>query len=158
MLTNQMQLGFALTFLISFNVYAENIKITLLGTGTPVPSIERFGPSTLVEAGTEKLLFDVGRGTTQRLWQLAIPLRAITNVFFTHYHSDHTVGLPDLWLSGWLPAAFGQRTTALPVWGPSGIKELTTNLENAYQADIRMRMEDEKLLPAGASFLVKEIS
>ncbi len=43
------------------------IKVTLLGTGTPQPIMERFGPSILVEAGSEILLFDAGRGCLQRL-------------------------------------------------------------------------------------------
>src|SRR6185295_10936773 len=45
-------------------------RVTLLGTGNPRPSIDRFGPAILVEAGDTKLLFDCGRGATQRLFQL----------------------------------------------------------------------------------------
>ncbi len=44
--------------------YSQNLKVTLLGTGTPRPVMERFGPSILVEAGKEKLPFDCGRGAT----------------------------------------------------------------------------------------------
>ena len=62
-------------------------KVTLLGMGTPTPSMERFSSSTLIEAGSETLSFDVGRGTTQRLWQLGIPLRQVTDVFLTHFQS-----------------------------------------------------------------------
>jgi len=43
------------------------IKVTLLGTGTPQPLMERFGPSILVQAGSKTLLFDAGRGCLQRL-------------------------------------------------------------------------------------------
>ncbi len=49
---------------------SQNFKVTLLGTGAPRPVMERFGPSILVEAGKEKLLFDCGRGATMRLYQL----------------------------------------------------------------------------------------
>ena len=45
---------------------SQNLKVTLLGTGAPRPVMERFGPSILVEAGKEKLLFDCGRGATMR--------------------------------------------------------------------------------------------
>ena len=41
---------------------AQDIKVTLLGTGTPVPAMNRFGPSILVEAGGQTFLFDAGRG------------------------------------------------------------------------------------------------
>ncbi len=38
----------------------------------------------------------------QRLFQLGVSRADITAVLITHLHSDHTVGLPDLWLTGWL--------------------------------------------------------
>src|SRR5947208_10735638 len=70
-----------------------DIRVTLLGTGTPVPIPDRFGPSTLVEAGPEKLLFDCGRGCTIRLTQKNIPLRDV-KLFLTHLHSDHLNVIP----------------------------------------------------------------
>ena len=73
------------------------MKVTLLGTGTPIPSINRFGMSTLIEAGGQRLLFDAGRGVTMRLHQAKVPLCDITAVFLTHLHSDHLTGLPDLY-------------------------------------------------------------
>jgi ribonuclease Z len=91
--------GLLLLF-VSWNIRAQHLKVTLLGTGSPIPVIERFGPSTLVEAGREKLLIDCGRGVSLRLGQLHIPLGAVTAVFLTHLHSDHIVGIPDLWLTG----------------------------------------------------------
>ncbi len=48
-------------------------RVTLLGTGAPPPVLNRFGPSTLVEVGNQKFLFDAGRGALQRLFQLNIP-------------------------------------------------------------------------------------
>src|SRR4051812_11490531 len=65
------------------------ITVTLLGTGTPQPRPDRFGPSTLVEAGGKRLVFDAGRGLTIRLFQLGIPLGTIESLFITHFHSDH---------------------------------------------------------------------
>ena len=81
---------------------SQNLKVTLLGTGAPRPTMERFGPSILVEAGKEKLLFDCGRGATQRLFQLKVPFGDVTSLFLTHLHSDHIVGIPDLYLTGWI--------------------------------------------------------
>src|SRR6476659_9412099 len=89
----------------SFKAQAQEIKVTLLGTGSPIPSMNRFGPSILVEAGREKLLFDAGRGALQRLAQAKVRWQDVDGVFFTHLHSDHVVGFPDLWLSGWLVGA-----------------------------------------------------
>ena len=116
-------------------------RVTLLGTGNPRPSIDRFGPATLVEAGDTRLLFDCGRGATQRLFQIdgAALLRDIDTVFLTHLHSDHVVGLPDLWLTGWL---FG-RTWPLPVTGPKGTSAMAANLTAAFAFDLRLRQEDD---------------
>jgi ribonuclease Z len=92
----------ALTFVSTIPAHAQTIKVTLLGTGNPRPVIERFGPSILVDAGNQKLLFDCGRGATQRLYQLKVPFNEVDALFLTHLHSDHTVGIPDLWLTGWI--------------------------------------------------------
>jgi len=139
------------------STWALGLKVTLLGTGNPTPAIERFGPSILVEAGPEKLLFDCGRGVPIRLWQVHIPMRDVTAVFFTHLHSDHTVGFPDLWLTGWLPPPWGQRIEPLHVYGPTGTRKMVQHLEEAYQADIRIRMADEKLPRSGVSIYAAEI-
>ena len=75
-------------------------------------------------------------------------LAKIDAVFLTHYHSDHTSGIPDLWLTGWLPGFWGRRTRPFHVIGPLGAKSLMSNLEKAYALDIKIRLEDEKLAPA----------
>jgi ribonuclease Z len=132
--------------------------VTLLGTGTPLPSIERFGPSILVQAGSQRLLFDVGRGATIRLNQLGIPLRDITAVFVTHLHSDHVNGLADLWLTGWLPPSWGGRTTAFRIFGPIGTREMMSFLEKAHQADIRIRTADEHLPASGIAIDATDVT
>jgi len=134
------------------------IRIVLLGTGRPDPAIDRFGPATLVEAGGQKLLFDAGRGASQRLWQLKTPLGQIDAVFLTHLHSDHTVGLPDVWLTGWLPTPFGGRNAPLKVWGPEGTKAMMAGLGKAYQWDIRVRGDGEQLPPTGVEVAAHDIT
>src|SRR5436305_15344208 len=110
----------------------NDFKVTLLGTGTPIPDLDRFGPSTLVEAGNKKLLFDAGRGATIRLRQINVSKGSIMSkidaLFLTHYHSDHTLGIPDLWLTGWLGG--GGRKEPFRLIGPVGAKLLMANLES----------------------------
>ncbi len=131
-----------------------DFRVTLLGTGSPPPAMDRFGPSILVEAGSEKLLFDSGRGATQRLRQLGVPLKDISVVFLTHLHSDHTVGIPDLWLTGWV---FG-RQRAFDIRGPEGTRHMMKHLEEAYSFDIHIRGDvDEQLPPTGIAVGVREI-
>ncbi|HEX7787848.1 MAG TPA: MBL fold metallo-hydrolase [Methylomirabilota bacterium] len=134
----------------------SDFRVTVLGSGIPVPQPDRFGPATLVEAGGQKLLFDAGRGATIRLFQLRVPLREVGPLFLTHFHSDHTVGIPDVWLSGWLGGPWARRTTPFRVIGPNGAKELMANLERAYAADIRIRMADENYPAEGIRVIVEE--
>jgi ribonuclease Z len=136
---------------------AEPMKVTLLGTGTPTPRLGSFSASTLIEAGPEKLLFDLGRGSTIRLFQKRIPLGAITAHFITHLHSDHVVGLPDLWLSGWVGTPWASRTSPMVVFGPEGTVAMTENLTKAFAEDIRIREDDEHLPPEGVAFAAKDV-
>jgi ribonuclease Z len=138
----------------SLPVNASDIKVTFLGTGTPQPIMERFSASTLVQAGSETLLFDAGRGCLQRLQQINVSYGKIDALFLTHLHSDHTVGLPDLWLTGWL---ISRRTIPLNVFGPTGTNEMMNYLRKAYAFDIKMRVEDDRRVEEGSKFLVKEI-
>jgi ribonuclease Z len=133
-----------------------DFKVTLLGTGVPTPRPDRFGPATLIEAGDQKLLIDAGRGAAIRLYQLGIPLGRIDALLLTHYHSDHTSGIPDVWLTGWLQSHFGTRRKPLRVIGPIGAKGLMENLERAYALDIKIRIADEKLEPSGIAVTVEE--
>jgi len=133
---------------------AQNFKVTLLGTGYPQPRMDRFGPSTLVEAGSEKFLFDCGRGAAQRLAQINVSFADVSALFLTHLHSDHTVGIPDLWLTGWVQG----RKVPFRVWGPTGTQQMMSHLERAYEFDIHIRRDvDEKLPAQGVVVVAKDI-
>lgn len=134
----------------------SEFRVTLLGTGVPIPSPERFGPSTLIEAGDHTLLIDAGRGATIRLFQLGVPIGKIDALLLTHFHSDHTIGIPDLWLTGWLSSYFGARRKPFHVIGPTGTRTLMGHLEAAYSHDIEIRIEDEKLVREHAGITVEE--
>jgi ribonuclease Z len=109
--------------------------------------MRRFGPSTLVEAGNRKFVFDCGRGATLRLYQLGIPFQEVDALFLTHLHSDHTVGIADLWLTGWVMG----RRIPLRVWGPAGTTEMMTHLQQAYAFDVHMRRDVDEQLPAAGA-------
>src|SRR5919107_382769 len=68
-------------------VSSSEIRVTLLGTASgPRAFVDKAGISTLVEAGGERLLFDAGRGSMQRLVQAGFPMNAVTKLFLTHLH------------------------------------------------------------------------
>ena len=134
----------------------SDFRVTLLGTASPSPRPTRMGPSTLVEAGSQRLLFDAGRGVPVRLWQVKVPMGTLDVLFITHYHSDHVSGIPDLWLTGWLSPPFGRRKTPFHVVGPTGARSLMENLDRAYALDKSIRIEDEKLPLEGIAIKVDE--
>ena len=139
---------------------APALRITLLGTGNPRPMPERYGPSILVEAATTpptRILVDAGRGAAERLFTVGGRelLSGVDLVLLTHLHSDHVVGLPDLWLTGWL---FG-RASALPLKGPEGTAALAGHLERAFAFDVETRRDrDERLPGAGAALDAKDVA
>jgi ribonuclease Z len=132
------------------NEPSDLFRITLLGTGAPPPRVDRFGPSTLVEVGHEKFIFDAGRGAMQ-----PAPAKFPSPVCFSH-HSDHVVGFPDLWLTGWIGRPWGQRSTPLRVWGPEGTVQMMEHLPKAFAVDIRVRRQNYP--PEGVKLAPQEIN
>jgi len=129
--------------------------VTLLGTGAPPPRMDRFGPSTLVEVGGKKFIFDAGRGAMQRLAQLRIRWQDVDGVFLTHLHSDHISGLPDVFTSTWI---FG-RKTPLELYGPKGVKGVADGVLKMFAVDIPIRRDLTENNPAaGAKFDIHTIS
>lgn len=135
----------------------DDFRVTLLGTGSPQPTINRFGPGVLVQAGGQTLLIDCGRGITMRMVQAGIKLGAVNKLFITHLHSDHVVGIPDLWLTGWLEIPSAQRKGAFQVFGPVGTKDMMEHLERAFDWDIRTRIADQKLAKENVEISITEI-
>jgi len=113
------------------------IKLTFLGTGAPRPSHDRYGPSILLEAGSQRILVDAGPGMRERMFQAGgfELLTSIDHVLLTHLHFDHTISVPGLWLTGWL---FG-RKTPMTVFGPSGTSAMMQHFTDAYDWDVRYR-------------------
>ena len=123
------------------------MRLTLLGTGTPVPDPLRRGPSQVVEAGASLLLIDCGRGSVDRLMEAGYVLpggRAlrlpVATIALTHLHSDHITGLPDLLWAGWV-MRWWQRPPTLV--GPPGTAAMLRHLMDAYAYDIAVRERGE---------------
>lgn len=123
------------------------LVVHLLGTGSPLPDTDRFGPSILVEAGGQFLLFDAGRGAIQRIHSLGIKFAEIDKLFITHLHSDHTAGLADIFLTSWLRG----RRTPFHVWGPKGTQTLMTHTLAAYADDMDSRLDQNDGAKAGVT-------
>jgi ribonuclease BN (tRNA processing enzyme) len=104
------------------------------------------GPAVAVLSGNRVYIVDCGPGVVRRAAQAGIRMEQITRAFVTHLHSDHTAGLPDLIFT---PAVTGRRE-ALELYGPPGLKAMTSNIMRAYKQDTDIRLHGlEPAVPGG---------
>lgn len=137
------------------------IKVTLLGTGVPLLNATALAKSgralsgLLVEAGTERMLFDCGQGVYNRLLQsggsVMSPNIGVDKVFISHLHSDHIADLAPLYALGALYRYKNFATdlaanNPLRVWGPGGSENQPVStwpmmqaFRTAYQTDFYVR-------------------
>ena len=105
------------------------------GTAGSIPTQRRGLPAVLVRRGGDRILFDCGEGTQRQLVR-SVGLTDLTEVFLTHFHADHWLGLPGLLKTFDLRA----RERPLAIYGPPGLKEL---MALALRAAGRVRFELE---------------
>lgn len=121
---------------------APRSELVMLGTGTPNDDPERSGPAVAVVVDGQVYLVDAGPGVVRRAavarakGLAAFSATALSRVFLTHLHSDHTLGLPDLMFSPWVL----ERKVPLDVYGPRGTADMTAHLEAAWRDDIAVRL------------------
>jgi ribonuclease Z len=96
-----------------------DLEVIFLGTGGSVPSARRSTASVLIARGGERLMFDCGEGT-QRQMQRSLGLTQVDEIYLTHFHADHILGLPGLLKSYDLT----DREAPLTVYGPPGLRDL----------------------------------
>ena len=133
---------FLFLIILSSNIYADIIKVTILGSGTPRVNIDRFSQSILIEHKNDKFLFDAGRGALLRLNQSRILPNEIENIFFTHLHSDHILGFSDILMTGWVY----HRKKPLNIFGPPGTINFVDSTIKSFEEDIKVRsLPPEKL-------------
>ena len=123
---------------------AGDMKIVLLGTGTPNPSLKRMGSGYLVQVGDEVILFDLGPGAFHRLLESGIPIARVSYQFFSHLHYDHCLDYARLVLTRWDQGA--GKIPDLNVIGPPYTAQMTAALfgENgAFAPDIEARTKHQ---------------
>jgi ribonuclease Z len=123
------------------------LTVTLLGTGTPAPSLSRQSSGYLIEVGHDLIVWDHGPGAHQRLIESGRRSTETTHAFFTHLHYDHCMDYGRLVLQRWDQGA--DRIPDLHVYGPPPIARMTEQLFGAngiYGPDIRARVEHRSSL------------
>jgi ribonuclease Z len=131
------------------------VEITLLGTGSPLPSPDRAGPATLVRAGGATLLVDCGRGVVMRLAAAGVLPVGLSAVLLTHLHSDHITDLNDIVTSQWVMAP---EPTPLRVVGPSGTQQVVDGVLAMLALDQRYRIDHHDDLTEGPAVDVTEVA
>ena len=104
-----------------------DLSVIFLGTGGSVPSARRSTASVLIARGGDRLLFDCGEGT-QRQLQRSLGLVQVDEIYLTHFHADHILGLPGLLKTYDLT----DREAPLTVYGPRGLRALMGDLRRIY--------------------------
>src|ERR671934_2606526 len=104
-----------------------NLDVLFVGTAGSAPTARRGLPATLLRRGGDRLLFDCGEGTQRQLVR-SVGLIELEEVFITHFHADHVLGLPGMLKT------FALRGRELPliVYGPPGLRDLFVALRRIF--------------------------
>jgi ribonuclease Z len=102
------------------------LDLVFLGTSASMPTALRAPPGILVRRGGERLLFDCAEGTQRQLQRSTVGLPDLEEIFLTHFHADHFLGLPGMLKTF---ALRGRDGLPLTVYGPPGLKELFSRLK-----------------------------
>jgi len=105
-----------------------DLDVVFLGTAGSMPTAQRAPSALLVRRGGERLLFDCGEGTQRQLLRSEVGLIDLREVFLTHYHADHYLGLPGMLKS----FALRGRDEPITIYGPPGLKELFGALKRIF--------------------------
>jgi ribonuclease Z len=118
-----------------------DLSVFFAGTGGSIPTARRGLPAVLVRRGGDRILFDCGEGTQRQLVQ-SVGLAELTEIFLTHFHADHWLGLPGLLKTFDLRS----RERPLAIHGPPGLRELVT-LAMRVAGRVRFDLELIELVP-----------
>ena len=128
------------------------MKLTLLGTGTPAPSLARQSSGYLLEIGGDVIVLDHGPGAAHRLMEAGRKPRDVTHLFLTHLHYDHMADVPRLLLQHWDHGA--GKVADVSVFGPAPTARVIDQLigeDGVYGLDLAARTQHEASLSVFAA-------
>lgn len=101
-----------------------DLDVVFLGTAGSMPTAQRSPAALMIRRGGERLLFDCAEGTQRQLLRSSVGLVDLREVFLTHFHADHVLGLPGMLKT----FALRGRAQPLAVYGPRGLVDLMGSL------------------------------
>jgi len=120
------------------------MKLTLLGTGTPTPSLKRASSGYLVHVGDDVMVWDHGPGSHHRLLETGTRATDVTHMIFSHLHYDHCADFVRLFLTRWDMGA--DRIPELKIYGPPPVRRFVDQLfgeDGAFAIDLRARIHHQ---------------
>ena len=123
------------------------MKLTLLGTGTPAPSLKRMGSGYVLEIGDDVIVLDHGPGAHHRFLESGRVATDVTHCFISHLHYDHFIDLPRLLMTRWDQGS--GKVAELEVFGPEPIAQIVESLvgsQGIFAHDIKARTQHEMSL------------
>ena len=120
------------------NDFEDGLHVSLCGAGGPMPAPKASGPCVIVVAGQKQFVIDAGTNGARNIARMGYPLGEIEALFLTHFHSDHIDGLGELATLRWVSAA---NPRPLKVFGPSGVEDVVSGVNEAYRASALHRNE-----------------
>ena len=127
------------------------MKVTLTGTGSPIPDPNRAGPSTLVQCVGQNILIDCGRGVAMRLAAAGVPVPFLSAILVTHLHSDHITDLNDIVTTRWI---LTPEATPTVVYGPPGTQKVVDGMMAMLTPDQKYRHDHHADLRSGPGLQV----
>lgn len=129
------------------------IRVILSGTGSPQANTKSNQPCTLVVIRGKVFVFDAGENAMKAIQKSGVPIREVTNVFITHWHSDHYFGLGGFIYNSWNEG----RNERLTIYGPEGVDEIVNGLTEVYRLDVKYRAAHFVLHPELAPALASKV-
>jgi ribonuclease BN (tRNA processing enzyme) len=105
--------------------------VTILGSGTCVPSVTRSSAAVLVSAGHERILLDAGPGTLRQLAAAGQSIFTVSHLLLTHFHPDHCSDLPGFLFANKYPDG-NRRQATLRLIGARGLRRFFQALTDAW--------------------------
>ena len=110
---------------------SDSLRVLLCGTSSPMPARDAAKSCTIIAAGEQIFLIDIGPEASENLALWRVPVTRIEHVFLTHFHSDHIGELGEFNFMGW---AQGRRQP-LQVHGPEGVEQVVDGFNTVYALD-----------------------
>ncbi|WP_026988491.1 MBL fold metallo-hydrolase [Fodinicurvata fenggangensis] len=120
------------------------MEVTLLGTGTPTPSLKRMSSGYMVRIGDDTMIFDCGPGTYHRMMQAGVSATEVTHIFLSHLHYDHCLDYQRFVLTHWDQGV--GKVPELKVYGPAPLARINQQLfdrDGVWGPDLSARTENE---------------